>query len=1549
MVVTGLVDEDGNDELVELRHTLSHTDDWKYNVLNFDDLGVTVQDDDKAAVVLNATNLNVQEGESTTYTVSLATEPSSTVTVTVTSADSDAVSVEPNSLVFESSGDNVWTSPQTVTVTGLSDPDTLDEQVQIAHSISTSAGSEYAGLTVDDVSVSVVDDDTSGLILSSNQVTVTEGSTAQYTVELASQPTASVTVTLSSTDSDKVTVTPSTLTFEPLGNDAWNVQQTVSIQAKADDDASNETVTLQHTLTSTDSRYRGLPARTVSVTVNDDDTAAVVLSSSELVIAEDTSSTYSVHLSTRPNSPVTVRVSSSKSKIVSVDPNSLTFQPNGDALWSSPQSIRVTATSDDDGLDEDVELTHSVASTDSHYNEQPTPSVSLSVVDNDEAAIVLSETSLNVDEGKTATYTIKLATNPNRKVTVTPTSSDESLFLVSSPLNFGRNNWRDPKTVTVTVLEDDDFDHEVGQISHTVKRYKGVVTPPSLDVQIKDNDVPEFILSSSNLTLDEGTQARYEIQLDPAPNGTVTVAVSSSDSAAIKVSPETIEFSSSKVKQQVVLTGVEDDDANNESVEVRHSITSSNDPLYRTDLALGSVRAEVNDNDEASVVVSSSNLNIDEGDSATYSVKLATAPSASVTVSITSDDTEAVSIQPSSLTFTPNGDQLWSTAQEITVRAHEDDDDADENVALSYTLTSTDSNYGALSVDSGTVDVLDNDTAAVNLSDTLVKVFEGSSTTYSVRLATKPSQTVVVTPATNDSTIATVSGALSFEPQSWDKPQKVTVTAVTDAGLVDTSAEITHSVSGYGSVTSAAGLTVNVKNVTPPQVNFEQNALYVDENGTQTYKVWLSSRPSARLTVIPRSSDEDHLTVSGAVRFTPNAWRRQKTITVTALEDADAEDETLEVRHTVRLNGRTTPIGNVAVTTYDDEKYAVVVNTTTLSVDEGDTASYYVSLSSQPTSLITITPISSNTNAATVSGSMNFTPEDWQLVQQVVVSAVRDSDYDDERVVITHRVTGGDSALQAKPIRVRIVDEAQPEVLVSPATVDVGEGNTATYEVWLATQPSKRVTVTPKSSDKRAVAVSGPLKFNRNSWNKRKTVTVTAKQDKNSDNEQVHINHEVKNYGDTVLSPLVLVNVTDDEEPIVFRGGSADSPNLVISPYRVTVTEAAGDSRTATYTVKLATQPSAAVSVSLTSRDETVATVSPETLNFTTTNWMNGQTVTVTGVDDTLHNWGLPRVVNIDHTASGGDYGTVTGRVRVSVSDDETTTPTFSVADASVSEGDTGTVDLSFKVTLDPPSERVAIVILETTDDSAIAGSDYVSYRKWVRFNPGETEKTVTVEVYGDGVDESDESLTVTLNYPRSRLGTFYLEGPELGDAVAIGTIIDDDEGASSFSIADASVSEGDSGMVDLTFNVTLDPAAGVVSSVDWSTSKESLDTATPGTDYSAASGTLSFAVGDTSKTVTVKITGDESDEGDETLTVRLSGQTSGFGLARPNAIGTIRDDDRAGFVFTPPSVTVTEASGATQTSTYTVALASRPLASPMRVVIRLRRPIYCHCKPSKS
>ncbi|MGB0438465.1 MAG: Calx-beta domain-containing protein, partial [Mycobacterium sp.] len=110
--------------------------------------------------------------------------------------------------------------------------------------------------------------------------------------------------------------------------------------------------------------------------------------------------------------------------------------------------------------------------------------------------------------------------------------------------------------------------------------------------------------------------------------------------------------------------------------------------------------------------------------------------------------------------------------------------------------------------------------------------------------------------------------------------------------------------------------------------------------------------------------------------------------------------------------------------------------------------------------------------------------------------------------------------------------------------------------------------------------------------------------------------------------------------------------------------------------------------------------------------------------------------------------------------------PGVSIGDAAGVEGDSGTSDLGFTVSLSDASVDAVSVGYTTADGTAVAGGDYVGESGTVTFAPGVTSQLVTVAVLGDGVVEANETLTVTLSGP---------SGATIADGTAVGTITNDD------------------------------------------------------------------------------------------------------------------------------------------------------------------------------
>ncbi len=225
--------------------------------------------------------------------------------------------------------------------------------------------------------------------------------------------------------------------------------------------------------------------------------------------------------------------------------------------------------------------------------------------------------------------------------------------------------------------------------------------------------------------------------------------------------------------------------------------------------------------------------------------------------------------------------------------------------------------------------------------------------------------------------------------------------------------------------------------------------------------------------------------------------------------------------------------------------------------------------------------------------------------------------------------------------------------------------------------------------------------------------------------------------------------------------------------------------------------------------------------------------------------------------------------------------PSISIDNAGVVEGNAGTTSASFTVTLTPASSQTVTVDYATADGTAVAGSDYTATSGQLTFNPGETSETIIVNVNGDLLNEANEFFFINLSNATNAT---------ISDPQGVGTIFTDDA-LPGLSINDVSVIEGDTNTTDAVFTVSLAQPSGQTVTVECTTAN---GTAIADSDYNSNFGLLTFDPGETSKTITVKIVGDTIEEPNETYFVNISNAVNAF-IFDSQGTGTIIDDDADG------------------------------------------------------
>ena len=569
--------------------------------------------------------------------------------------------------------------------------------------------------------------------------------------------------------------------------------------------------------------------------------AQVMLSATELTLEEEPGSTnanvgtYTVVLTGQPPGTATVTSTSSNGD-VTVDPVTLTFDGSS---WNIPTFVTVTAGRDDDAADDVAHITHAVQGI---PGVSSGPRVRVAVNDDDVQGLTLATTTLagGVAEGSSGTYTVRLDTAPTGPVSVAVSGgggavavdADATAAGDQATLLFNAANWDTPQTVTARAREDDDGADGSATLTHDPSGadYGGV---ESVDVTfaVTDDDAKGADLSVPSLTVQENGTASYALVLSTEPvGGPVSVAVASSATSTVEASPPALTFTAENwdVPQTITLSGMDDANTTDDSATVSHTPTGAD----YGGVSISDLNATVADDDAAGLKVAPTSLTLAEGATATYSVRLNVAPTATTTVTVggataklTADADPNTPGDQAALTFDA---ATWDTTRTVTVTAVADADGEDETVGLTHAVTGA-GDYASVSLarrPGVAVRVEDGGTAGVVVSPESLAIDEGGTDTYEVRLSAPPaSGTTTVAIASSGAaglTVATsalgpslATSTLLFDSTNWDTAQTVTVTAVADHDrLTDAEGTLTHAVSGYGAVDSGPDLPVRVANTT---------------------------------------------------------------------------------------------------------------------------------------------------------------------------------------------------------------------------------------------------------------------------------------------------------------------------------------------------------------------------------------------------------------------------------------------------------------------------------------------------------------------------------------------------------------------------------------------------------------------------------------------------------------------------------------------------------------------------------------------------------------
>ena len=1255
----------------------------------------------------------------------------------------------------------------------------------------------------------------------------------------------------------------------------------------------------------------------------------------------------------------------------------ITVSVTGDTLDESDETVKVT-------LSEAANATISTATgtgTITDDDDAPTLSISSpSVGEGDSGTANL-------------TFTVSLSTASGKQVTVnyadagtgTATSGTDYTALTAGTLTFAAGDTS--KTITVSVTGDtlDEGDETVevklsGAANATIATATGTGTitdddgatnPPSAlpSLSISSPSVSEGDSGSTNLTFTVTLSASssQQVTVDYADAGTGT-ATSGTDYTALTAGSLT--FAAGDTSQTIAVSVTGDTlDEGDETVEVK--LSGAANATIATATGTGTI---TDDDDAPSLSISSPSVG--EGDSGTanltFTVTLSAASGKQVTANYVdagtgtaTAGTDYTALTAGSLTFAAG-----ETSKTITVSVTGDTlDEGDETVEVKLSGAAN----ATIATATGTGTITDDDGATntrsllPSLSISSASVGEGDSgstnLTFTVTLSASSSQQVTVDYADAGTGTATsgtdyealTAGALTFAAGETSKTITVSVTG--DArDEPDETVKVTLSGAANATIATATGTGTITDDDDAPSLSISSPSVSEGNSGTAnlTFTVTLSAASGKQVTAnyvdagtgtATAGTDYEAL-AAGSLTFA--AGDTSKTITVSVRGDTlDEGDETVEVKLSGAANATIATATGTGTITDDDgatdpPSALPSLSISSPSVSEGDSGTanltFTVTLSASSSQQVTVDYADAGTGTATsgtdyealTAGALTFAA--GETSKTITVSVTGDArDEPDETVKV--KLSGAANATIATATGTGSItdDDDTPSLSISSPSVSEGNSGTAnlTFTVTLSAPSNRRVTVeytdsgtgTATSGTDYTALAAATLTFSAGDISKTITVSVTG-DTLNEPNETVKVTLRAA-VNAAIATATGTGSIIDDDSPpdpsLTLPSLSFDSPSVV-----------EGDSGTAnlTFTVALSAASEQQVTVEYADAGTGTATSGTDYTELpagalTFAPGETSKTITVSVIGDTLDE----PDETVEVTLSGAVNATIAAATGAGAITDDDDTPALSISSPSVREGNIGTANLTFTVTLSAASNRrVTVEYADSRTGTATSGTDYTELpAATLTFSAGDISKTVTVAVTGDTLNEPNETVKVTL---RAAVNA------AIATATGIGAIIDDDSPPATddkrrLSISSPSVDEGNGGSTPMTFTVTLSSSSSQQVTVDYTDSRTG--TATSGRDYTELpAGTLTFAAGETSKTITVAVLGDTVDEPDETVQVTLSGADNAT-IARVTGTGTITDevtDDEEEAPPALPSLSISspsarEGNGGTANLTFTVTLSA--------------------------
>ena len=1045
-------DIDDGDRSCNLRAGDPRSDDLQYDKMDATDIpsiSVIAIDDDIAGIEVNPTTLEISEPDDIiSFTINLTSEPLDTVTIPLSSSDTTECRVQQSSVEIAPAE---WKAGKTIEVRAVDDDVDDDDQPCTIITGDPKSGDPiyeaFRSSDVENVAVTVRDDDHAGVTISPPTLTISEtagADQATISVTLTSEPVWPVTIPVSNQDSIECSVSPATLTFTSAN---WNTTQKVTVKAvddKRHDGAQPCDIKLGPAQSTNDAKYNNMGLSDVSVTVLDDDVPGITLRESGMgtVVGEDGSQDeYTIVLETEPFNPVEITIHPDSRLDVGKGPGqpvSVTFSA---LTWHVPHTVTVSALDDDiDDDDVTVVITHTASSSDSHYNGskapfRPSSSIDATIIDDDEAGIEILQTdnyTMTVQEGGPLEggpdkYAIVLTSQPTDDVVVVITPHSEldvgNGYGVSVTLTITPTIWNIPQEIPVLVQDDDIYepDHPTQTITHTVSsddpKYHNIAVPDVV-VEIEDDEDPPLI-TAENITITEGDRrdvvtATMTVTLIGQTTQPASVSYTTSDGTAKhgtdydQISPaQQLNWAVGDSGTQTIeltIYGDDIDEPDEEFYVVFANVQNAKMDVYTYTVTI------IDDDDAPTITID--DITVEEGDTGwqkhTVTLEMKGLSSEAITVSYKTRDGSAIKnsdYAPLDKTVTWPAEQEGTQTFTIEIKGDKIDEGIAEHFFIDFEV---ESNRATLLKSTATVTILDNDWAEIDIEPPSLTFTESMSTTYQLKLDKEPvlDVSVVITP---ESPLDLGNGAgkaitRTLTPDQWSTPAVITVTVPDDdiaQGIRTFYIQhlATSSDPDYGSTeipfSPRAELEVRVEDDDSPglEINPPNFAPTIKEGESSTFQLRLTSEPTATVTVRLSVNKQLDLTQGAGeplvLTFTPSTWDTFQTVKVIAFDDKlyDGGDHIAEIKYEITSEDGGYDGLNIPPlqVTIEDAESEPVLSANNVTVDEFDgPATITVTTSGASSMLISVDYTTSNGTATA--------PDDYQGTSGTLIWLAGDSD-----------------------------------------------------------------------------------------------------------------------------------------------------------------------------------------------------------------------------------------------------------------------------------------------------------------------------------------------------------------------------------------------------------------------------------------------------------------------------------------------------------------------------------------------------------------------------